>query len=148
MSTLADILLDPKLRPELLNACEQLVDAEVASKRGLSALPIKGGFKAVKAVSPGFIRQVVDALFDRFVEQLEPFYASWVEGGRSGSFGAHLRRNDTAVADGLLAVTDRRAAESKMKSIKKVYDKLRPTAQGHVKAGIPRMGDVLDRYVK
>ncbi|HAN31803.1 MAG TPA: hypothetical protein DCQ06_09425 [Myxococcales bacterium] len=148
MSKLADILLDPTLRPELLTACEGLVDAEVASKRGLASLPIKGGFKAVKAVSPAFIRQVVDALFDRFVEQLEPSYAQWIESGRSGSFGAHLQRHDLAVADALLAVTDQRARQSQMRSVKKVYDKLRPSAQGHVRAGVPRMGQVLDRYVK
>ena len=148
MSDLTDILLDPAQRPTLIDRCVVLIDDEVASKRGLSSLPIKGGFKAVKAVRPGFVRAVVDLLFDRFVEQLAPYHDAWVAGGKSGGFGAHLQNAATAVANSLLVVTDERAARSQMKTIKKVYDKLRPTAQGHVTSAIPGMGRILDSYVK
>lgn len=147
MATLSEILLDPAVRPQLIAACEQLVKDEVASKKGLSALPIKGGFKAVSAVSPGFVRQVIDMLFDRFVGQMEPFYESWVAGGKSGSFGGFLQRDARNVADKLLVVTDERAARSSMKSIKKVYSKLRPSAQGHVATAVPGMGRILDPHV-
>ena len=148
MPELTDILLDPALRPKLIDGCVRLIDAEVASKRGLSALPIKGGFKAVKAVRPGFVRAVVDLLFDRFVEQMVPYHEAWIAGGKRGSFGSHLQSNGAAVANSLLVVTDERAARSQMKAIKKVYNKLRPTAQGHVTAAIPGMGRLLDQHIK
>ena len=148
MSELTDILLDPALRPTLVERCVVLIDDEVASKRGLSSLPIKGGFKAVKAVRPGFVRAVVDLLFDRFVEQLAPYHDAWVAGGKAGGFGAHLQSHASAVANSLLVVTDERAARSQMKGIKRVYDKLRPTAQGHVTSAIPGMGRILDPHVK
>jgi len=148
MSELTDILLDSALRPKLIDGCVRLIDAEVASKRGLSALPIKGGFKAVKAVRPGFVKTVVELLFDRFVEQMVPYHDAWVSGGKSGTFGGHLQRNASAVANSLLIVTDERASRSQMKSIKKIYSKLRPTAQGHVTSAIPGMGRLLDPHVK
>ncbi|MCO4762982.1 MAG: hypothetical protein KC502_15810 [Myxococcales bacterium] len=147
MSELSDILLEPSLRPKLIDACVRLIDDEVASKRGLSSLPIKGGFKAVKAVRPGFVRAVIDLLFDRFVEQMASYHENWVSGGKSGSFGAHLQKNSSAVANSLLVVTDERAARSDMKSIKKVYGKLRPSAQSHVASAIPGMARILDPHV-
>ena len=147
MSTLRDVLLsDPSRRPLLINDCVQLIDTEVASKRGVSGLAVKAGFKVVKSVKPGFIRQVVDMLFDDFMAEVEPFYERW-SADKSGTFSAALVRQKSTVASALLQVTDRKAQRAQTRSVKKAYEKLRPKAMNHVEDAIPGMGRILDKYV-
>lgn len=147
MSTLKEKLLgDPAKRPQLITECVELIDSEVGSKRGLSGLAVKAGFKVVKSVKPGFIRQVVDMLFDDFMAEVEPFYAKW-DPERSGRFSDALVREKAAVATALLNVTDRKARNAQTRSVKKAYEKLRPKAMEHVQDAVAGMGRVLDKHV-
>lgn len=145
--SLKDTLCTPELRPSLVDACVRLVDDEVARKSGLSAIAIKGAFKVVKAIKPGFIREIVNGLFDEFVEAMDSHHQRWVEGGKSGSFGAYLQRDTRGVSDALLGVTDARARRTSMTQVKKLYDKLRPSAQDHVASAVPGMARILDPHV-
>lgn len=148
MASLHDTIgaADPAKRAALISDCLRLVDDEVASKRGMSGLAVKAGFKVVKSVKPGFIRVVVDALFDDFVAEVEPFWTAF-EGGGAGRFGDYLTARPREVASALLGVTDKRAARAQTKSVKKAYQQLRPRAQDHVEAAVPGMAKVLDRHV-
>ncbi|HHH30902.1 MAG TPA: hypothetical protein ENK57_21510, partial [Polyangiaceae bacterium] len=62
MTSLKDALSDDTKRNAVIDACVQLVDDEVQKKKGLGGMVIKGGYKAIKGISPGFIRKVVDKL--------------------------------------------------------------------------------------
>ena len=147
MSTLAEVLLsDASQRGRLIDDCLRLIDDEVSRKRGFSGIAVKAGFKVVKSVKPGFIRQVVDMLFDDFMAEVEPFYADWA-GSKEGRFGDSLLRQKHAVATALLNVTDRRAQRAQTRSVKKAYEKMRPQAMNHVQEAIPGMGRILDKYV-
>ena len=146
MTTLKDIVTSDK-RPAIVRDAVQLVDSEVHSKSGLSGLAIKAGYGAVKAIKPSLIQDAVDNLLDKFVDKLEPFYARWIEGGKSGSFDAFLSGQKTAVANALLAVTDERAKNVDNKTIRKTYEKLRPQGEKNVEAAVPGLGRVLQKYV-
>ena len=54
-----------------------------------------------------------------------------------------LLASKSRVADALLGVTDRRAAKSSHRTLRKAYEKLRPIAKGHVEEAIPGIGRTL-----
>ncbi len=142
---LAERLGDQETRDRVIDDACKVLDAEVADKSGLSGVAIKGAYKMVKGIRPGFVRQVVDHLLDDFIAGIEPVYEEAIEKGADPS--SHLVANSGRVADALLAVTDKRAENAKSAMIKKTYSKLRPTAKKHVEAAAPRLGDMLKRHV-
>ena len=142
MATLADQLLDPSTRPNVVQACVRVIEDEVGSKRGLKGLAIKTAFKTVKTFKPGIIPDVVNVLLDEFVEKLEPFYAEFQNIDES-DFGAYTVRHSDRVAETLLSITDRRADGSRHKTLVKAYRKLRPQGKNNVVAAMPRIGDML-----
>ncbi len=146
MTTLREVLEADGKRPTLIRACCDLIDDEVARKRGLKGLAVKGAFKAIKAIKPGFIPDVVDNLWDEFVAKLEPYFESWKQ-AEDGDFGAWMLARDRQVADSLLEVTDARARTTKMATVKKLYTKLRPTAEGHVRDALPGMARIMNTHV-
>ena len=142
MAQLQEQLLNETNRAGFVDDCVGVVEAEVASKSGMGGLVIKTAFKTVKAVKPGIIPDVVNVLLDDFVEQLEPFYETYRDGG-SGDIRGFLVKDANAVADALLAITDRRAQRSRHKTLVKAYNKLRPQGQKQVVTAMPRIGDML-----
>ena len=134
-------------RGAVVDDCVRVLEEEVASKKGLSGFAVKGAFKVIGAVKPGFIRAVVSGLLDEFVAELEPFYAEWVERD-IGDFGAHINRRPVPVANALLGVTDKRAERTVHQTAKKAYLKLRPSAVDHVTAALPRVGNLMNRYIE
>lgn len=145
MSTLSGILLVPGTRPKVVTDCVRLVDEEVDSKGGLSGLAIKGAYMVVKAVKPGFIAEAVDHMLDDFVRRLEPFVTEAQQ--KNEPVGAFLNGKASLVADALLATSDERAAGAKNPTVKKAYEKLRPTAKKNVEAAVPRLGRLVAQYV-
>jgi hypothetical protein len=147
MSTLKEKLLEPSRRPQLVRDCARLLDEEVDRKSGLSGLAIKGAFKMVKGVKPGFVESAIDGLLDAWVDKLEGHYGSFVAQGSSGTFGAFVSRDCHGVAERLLEVTDARAKKVDNRAVVSLYDKLRPNAKEHVVAAVPGLGRVVDRHL-
>ena len=139
------LLADPKKRPRLLDDCVRLIDAEVDSKGGLSGLAIKGAYKVVQNLKPGFVREAMDHLLDDFVRRLEPFYAEHLvkNAATPRAFAELMNSKAGAVADALLGITDDRAKKAKNPNLKSAYEKLRPQAKKHVEEAIPRVGKTL-----
>ena len=50
------------------------------------------------------------------------------------------------VSDALLTISDERAARSTNGTLKKTYEKLRPTGKKHVEAAVPRVGRLIAKY--
>jgi hypothetical protein len=144
MSTLKEILLVPGTRPKVVADCARLVDEEVDSKGGLSGLAIKGAYMVVKAVKPGFIAEAIDHMLDDFVGRLEPFFAEAQQ--KSEPIAPFISTRASVVSDALLAISDERAARAKNQTVKKAYEKLRPTAKKNVEAAIPRVGRLVAKY--
>lgn len=144
MASLKELLGTPPKREAVIQDACQVLDQEVADKGGISGLAIKGAYKLVQGIKPGFVRQVVDHLLDEFLSALDPLYQEALTKGQKA--GAYLVSNQARVADALLAVTDARAAASDGSTVKKAYEKLRPTAQKHVEAAAPRLAQMLERH--
>jgi hypothetical protein len=144
MSSLSEILLVPGTRAKVVDDCVRLIDEEVADKGGLSGLAIKGAYAVVKAVKPGFVAEAVDHMVDDFVRRLEPFHAEAQQ--KNEPVGPFLSGRAPQVADALLAISDERAARAKNQTLKKAYEKLRPTAKKHVEAAMPRIGRLVAKH--
>jgi hypothetical protein len=122
----------------------RVLDAEVDDKSGLSGIAVKTAYKVVKGVSPNFIREVVDALLNDFLDGLDPLYQEAVQKGIKPR--QHLQANPGRVADALLGITDRRAQRSKNQLVKATYEKLRGSAKKHVEAAVPRLGELFEKH--
>ena len=143
--TLADKMTTTPNRERVITECCTLIDEEVKSKGGFGGIAIKTGYGLVKAVSPGFVHDVVDAMLDDWVSKLEPFFVQWEAGGKKGSFSDYLSGRGGEAADKLLEVADSRAQRTKHGSVKKMYEKLRPSAKEHVEKALPRLGALVER---
>jgi len=131
-------------RNAVIDDALQVLDAEVKDKSGLSGMAVKGAFKIVKGVQPGFLRKVIEKLFDEFIEKMDPVYQKALSEGMKP--GGLVQKEKSQVAGALLSVTDRRAEQAESDLIKKTYAKLRPAAQKHVEAAAPRISELLNRH--
>jgi hypothetical protein len=146
MPSLKEQLGTGEKRERVIQDAVTVLDKEVADKGGITGLAIKGGYKLVQGMRPGFVQQVVTGLLDDFLEAMDPLYQEAAAKGRPA--GAHLIDNKGRVADALLAVTDRRAEKSDSGALKKAYEKLRPLAKGQVEAAAPRLAGLLERHAE
>jgi len=144
MPTLTEILLVTGNRPKVIADCVQLINEEVDSKGGLTGLAVKGTYAVVKAVKPGFINEAVDHMLDDFVKRLEPFWAD--AQSKNEPVGPLMNSRAPQVSDALLAISDERAARSTNPTLKKAYEKLRPTGKKHVEQAVPRIGRLIQKY--
>jgi hypothetical protein len=146
--SLAEKLTQKPKRDSVVADCVALIDAEVKSKSGLSGIAVKGAYGVVKTVKPRFVAEVVDGMLDEWVEKLESFYASWQKDAPDRGFGDYLASRRDAASEALLGVTDGRAKVSKNGSVKKMYEKMRPSAKKHVEEALPRLGALVERQAK
>lgn len=146
MTTLVEKLTAPEIRPKVVAACVELVDREVDGKGGLSGLAIKAGYKVVKTLKPGFVTSVVDTLLPEFAEALTPIWEREGKGG-ADSFVKYVDGHAEEVADALLQVTDARAGNAKNSTVKKTYERLRPSAKQNVIAAVPNLASTLRPFL-
>jgi Family of unknown function (DUF6918) len=144
MASLKELIARGDKRRDVVSDACKVLDAEVADKTGLGGIAVKGAYKVVQSVKPGFVREVVDHLLDDFLDGLDPIYQEALD--RHVAPGAHLKANRERVAEALLAVTDSRAEKSDHGMLRKTYSKLRPAARKHVEAAAPRLADMLDHH--
>ncbi len=144
MASLSEQLGSGDTRAKVIEDACGVLDQEVADRGGLSGIAIKGAYKVLQGIKPGFVPEVVDNLLDDFLAALDPLYQEAASKQRPA--GAYLRENAARVADALLAVTDRRAKDAKRQVIRSAYDKLRSMAKKQVEAAVPRLADMLDRH--
>ncbi len=145
MPSLKEQLSTGAKREQVIDDAIKVLDAEVADKGGLTGLAVKGGYKVVQGVRPGFVRDVVGNLLDDFLEAMDPLYQEAKQKGRPA--GAYLQENKSRLADALLGVTDRKAARADG-MLKKAYEKLRPLAKGQVEAAVPRLSGLLEKHAE
>lgn len=145
--TLKARLLDSDRRGAVIDDLQALVDSEVANKSGLSGGVVKTGYAGVKKVKPGIVREALDKMLDEFVEQLEPFWATYTTEA-AGDFGTFLGTRPHEASEALLAVTDRRAERSSRAAITSIYSKLRPKAQENVIEALPGLGAVIEKHAR
>jgi hypothetical protein len=146
MVPLKEHLNSPSVRQAVVDDACRVLENEVSGKSGLGGIAVKAAFKVLKGVKPGFVREVVDALLDEFMDALDPLYQDAERNQTTPT--AHFSADSSRVADALLSVTDRRAIQSKRPALRAAYDRLRPTAARHVEAAAPAIGGLVERHVR
>lgn len=144
MASLAEQLSSNEKRQAVIDDAVKVLDQEVAEKSGITGIAIKGAYKVVQGIKPGFVRQVVDGLLDDFLAALDPVYQEAASNKRPA--GAYLIEQKSRVADALLAVTDARAKKTDSNIIKGTYDKLRSLAKKQVEAAAPRLAALIEKH--
>ncbi|MFC6421133.1 DUF6918 family protein [Ornithinimicrobium tianjinense] len=145
-TSLSARLLDPTTRPQVVDALVQLIETEVASKKGISGTVLKTAFAGAKKASEGTVKRSVNALLPGVASALDPHWAA--ADGRA--FGAYLADPARAhqVADELLAVADAKAAAVEGNPLGKVYRSLRGKGKEHVVEALPGLGSTLERFAR
>ncbi|MBO0820875.1 MAG: hypothetical protein J2P26_08515 [Nocardiopsaceae bacterium] len=146
MPTLSEKLLRQDNFPNVVADVKGLVDQELASKSGVSAAAMKVAYKAVTAFAPGYYDSAVTNMLPSFVQQLDPYWAHFVNSGGS-SFGDYLAKNGEAVSESLLSVTDRLAGTSSKGAVVRAYKTVRGGAGRHITEALPNLGDLVQRYM-
>ncbi len=140
--TLKAIITTPETRPVVVDECVALVESEVQGK----GLIIRGAFKTVKKIKPGFVKGAIDGLLDEWLDKIEPYYGTW-KSGDNGGLSAYLSGQKHEVANDLLTVTDARAETSKHKTAAKMYKKLRPSALTNVESAVPGLAALIEKHL-
>lgn len=143
MSSLTESLLAADSRPAVVTDLVSVIDAEVKEKKGLGGVAVKGGYAAVRKVSPTIAASATDRMLPDFAAALQPF---WDDFDGAGDFGAYLAGRGDEAADALLAVTDARAAATEREPLKRAYNGLRGKAKAHVEQALPRLGKVVQQH--
>ncbi|MEW5735847.1 MAG: hypothetical protein AB1921_13395 [Thermodesulfobacteriota bacterium] len=146
MGSLSNIMLDTEIRGKVVADCAELVDGQVAAKKGASGLLIKAGYKAFKAVKPGMLPGTVDHFLNDFVAVLDKHWDAYAEAGKKGSFSDYLKTRADGVAEDLLSITDRAASSSEKGGLRKTYEGLRKIGKPHVAAAVPALAALVERY--
>ena len=144
-ATLHEMLLAPEIQPQVVADCEALINAQVSDMSGISGTAVKLAYKTVRTFDAGHIHHVIKTLLPRMADELQPYWADFNEGG-GGQFGDYLVKREDEVCEALLAITDERARNSTRPTIVKAYNTVRRSAAKHVKAALPSVGALVQRY--
>ena len=144
MATLQELLLTPENAPQLIADTKALVDSELSSK-GITAAPLKGAYKAIKAFAPGYYDEAITAILPGVVYQLEPYWADFKTSG-GADFGDFLSKRPAEVSESLLAVTDDMASSSGRVAVVKAYQLVRGGAGKNIEAALPALGALVQKY--
>jgi len=81
-------------------------------------------------------------------DALQPYWAQFSAQytPSSGDFGGFLAAREDEVAEALLAITDRRRDNSVRPTIVKAYNTIRGRASKQVKAALPALGLLIQKY--
>ncbi len=126
----------------VVSECVTLVDNEVASKRGVTSVPLKAAYRLVKGIRPGFVKMVVEHLLPEFADALDPL---WSEALSSSEPVEHFENRSSQAAEALLSVTDARIDEASA-PVRGAYKKLRGTAKKHVESAVPGLARIIARH--
>jgi len=142
---LSDVIADPARKQEIIADGMRELEAEVDAIGGLKGKAVGGAYKTVQKMRPGFIEDNVERMLPMFAPAIDPHYEA---GKAAGDVAAHFVANGDAIAEDMLGVTDRRAAEASNKVAVSVYEKLRKSAKGYVVAAMPRLGPFVARHAE
>lgn len=143
MGSLVESLKDPGQRRLVVDAGVKVIEAEVSEKGGLSGLAIKGAFRIVQGVKPGFVPMALNHLLDDFAVKIDPF---WIDcQSKQDDPRTYFTRHGAEVADALLGITDVRARSGRGPA-RTAYERLRPEGLKHVTAAMPRLADLCKQF--
>jgi len=148
MATLQEMLLAPDIRSKVVADCEELVTSQVADMSGVTGAAVKLAYNTVRRVDANHIHAMIETILPNVADALQPYWGQFSAQytPSSGDFGAFLAARDEDVAEALLAITDRRRDNSARPAIVKAYNTIRGRAVKQVKAALPALGILIQKY--
>jgi hypothetical protein len=148
MATLHEMLLASDIRPRVVADCEELVTNEVAEMSGVTGAAVKLAYTTVRRVDANHIHAMIETILPNAADALQPYWEGFTAEftPSSGDFGGYLAARDEEVAEALLAITDRRRDNSNRPVIVKAYNTIRGRAIKQVKATLPALGTLIQKY--
>lgn len=148
MRTLQETLLAPGIRPQVVADCETLVEHEVSDMSGVTGTAVRLAYKTVRTFDAGHIRAMIETILPSVAEALQPYWDKFsAEPAGTGDFAGYLASHEDEVAEALLAITDSRQRASSRATIVKAYKTVRGSAVKHVKAALPALGALVQKYM-
>jgi hypothetical protein len=148
MRTLQETLLAPGIRPQVIADCEVLVDHEVSDMSGVTGTAVRIAYKTVRTFDAGHIPAMIESILPSVADGLQPYWEKFsAESSRGADFGGYLARHEDEVAEALLTITDSRQRASSRATIVKAYKTVRGSAVKHVKAALPALGALIQKYM-
>ncbi|MEC9407106.1 MAG: hypothetical protein ABF271_13905 [Abyssibacter sp.] len=135
---LADILLAEDYRDTVVAQITQVVEDQIAQRKGLSGAGIRTALKMAKANRPDILPVVINRLLPDFCNALEPYFQQF-QASDETDFQRFVTRQEDEIQEAMLSVTDARAEHSQNKTFKKMYRQLRGTAGQEVRAILPKL---------
>jgi hypothetical protein len=148
MATLQEMLLAPAIRPTVVADCEDLVTDQVAELSGVTGAAMKLAYNTVRKFDANHIHGMIETILPNVADALQPYWAQFSAEftPSSGDFGGYLAAREEEVAEALLAITDRRRDNSVRPTIVKAYNTIRGRASKQVKAALPALGLLIQKY--
>ena len=148
MATLQEMLLAPNVQPTVVADCEELVTNEVAEMSGVTGAAVKLAYNTVRRVDSNHIHAMIETILPNTADALQPYWEGFTAEftASSGDFGAYLAAREEEAAEALLAITDRRRDNSNRPAIIKAYNTIRGRAIKQVKAALPALGALIQKY--
>jgi hypothetical protein len=148
MATLQEMLLAPDIQPRVVADSEALVTDQVAELSGVTGAAIKLAYNTVRKFDANHIHGMIETILPNVADALQPYWAQFSAEftPSSGDFGGYLAAREDEVAEALLAITDRRRDNSVRPTIVKAYNTIRPRASKQVKAALPALGLLIQKY--
>ncbi len=148
MATLQEMLLAPEIQPRVVADSEALVTDQVAELSGVTGAAIKLAYTTVRKFDANHIHGMIETILPNVADALQPYWAQFSAQytPSSGDFGGFLAAREDEVAEALLAITDRRRDNSVRPAIVKAYNTIRGRASKQVKAALPALGLLIQKY--
>jgi hypothetical protein len=148
MATLQEMLLAPDIQPRVVADSEALVTDQVGELSGVTGAAIKLAYNTVRKFDANHIHGMIETILPNVANALQPYWAQFSAEftPSSGNFGEYLAAREEEVAEALLAITDRRRDNSVRPTIVKAYNTIRGRASKQVKAALPALGLLIQKY--
>jgi hypothetical protein len=148
MATLQEMLLAPDIQPRVVADSETLVTDQVAQLSGVTGAAVKLAYNTVRKFDANHIHGMIETILPNVADALQPYWAQFSAepASSSGDFGGYLAAREEEVAEALLAITDRRRDNSARPTIVKAYNTIRGRASKQVKAALPALGVLIQKY--
>jgi len=148
MSTLPETLLAPDVQPQVIADCRELVEREVGDMSGVTGTAVRLAYKTVRTFDANHIQVMIESLLPDVAAALQPYWAAFSAEfpADSGDFGGYLAAREDEVAEALLSITDARRRFSTRATIIKAYNTVRVSSVKHVKAALPALGTLVQKY--
>ncbi len=144
MAHLSEHLLAPGARPAVVADACALIDDEVARTSGVSGIAIRSAYRVLSGVRPGMVAGAVEGLLGEFADRLDPFYQEHLATGEP--IADVLLAHRSAMADALLAITDRRADRTGNRTVRRAYRRVRGIARQHVESAAPGIAGLIAEH--